>query len=155
MMQTYGTAIKRLCYTYLQDDALSDDAAQDCFIKAYRKLDSLRGAYEKSEIAWLMKIAMNVCRDYRRSKWFRYVDRYVTPEDISQQSYEEDMDVLLISDAVFALPEKLRTVVFLHYYQELTYDEITQVLRISRSSVYSQLEKARIILRQSVEGVNT
>ena len=69
LMESYGTAMLRMCYLSLQDVMLAEDAVQDSFLKAYQKWDTFRG--ECSEKTWLMRIAINTCRDYRRRAWFR------------------------------------------------------------------------------------
>lgn len=51
---------------------------QETFLKAYRSLDSFRS--DSSEKTWLMKIAMNTCRDLRRFAYFRCTDRRFTPD---------------------------------------------------------------------------
>lgn len=73
LMATYGTQVKRLCCLYLRDASLAEDAAQETFIKAWRSLASFRG--ESSERTWLMRIAVNTCRDALRTSWFRRLDR--------------------------------------------------------------------------------
>ena len=78
LVEQYQTDLLRMCYLYLHDAELARDAVQETYLKAYRALDSFRG--ECGEKTWLMKIAMNTCRDLRRSAWFRHIDRRVTPD---------------------------------------------------------------------------
>ena len=65
MVRQYEKDLLRMCCVYLRDITLAQDAVQDTFLKAYQAMASFRG--EASEKTWLMTIAMNVCRDYRRS----------------------------------------------------------------------------------------
>ena len=74
LMVTYGTSVMRMCYAYLKDTGMAEDAAQDTFIKAYQHLDQFDAHEAWSEKAWLMRIAINTCKDYRRSAWFRHTD---------------------------------------------------------------------------------
>ena len=71
---------RRICFgraaVYLRDRDMAQDAVQETFLKAYKALGSFRS--ESTEKTWLYSIALNVCRDMRRSAWFRYVDRRVT-----------------------------------------------------------------------------
>ena len=69
LMAQYGTALLRMCCLYLRDYSLAEDAVQETFLKAYARLDSFRG--DCSEQTWLMKIAINTCRDMLRSAWMR------------------------------------------------------------------------------------
>ncbi|MBQ4074416.1 MAG: sigma-70 family RNA polymerase sigma factor [Clostridia bacterium] len=75
MVMQYEESLIRMCAVYLQDIQLAEDAVQDTFVKAYKHLHSFRG--DSSEKTWLMKIAINTCRDIRRQSWHRYVDRRV------------------------------------------------------------------------------
>ena len=78
MVGLYQLPLLRLCYAYLHDEELAKDAVQETFIKAYRNLRSFRR--DASERTWLNRIAINTCKDMRRTGWFRHVDRSVTPD---------------------------------------------------------------------------
>lgn len=58
MMTQYGDALFRMCCLHLRDEALAEDAVQETFLKAYRRMDSFRG--DCREQSWLMGIAINV-----------------------------------------------------------------------------------------------
>ena len=73
MVTLYQLPILRLCILYLHDEDLAKDAVQETFIKAYRNLDGFRDA--SSEKTWLTRIAINTCKNVRRSAWFRHMDR--------------------------------------------------------------------------------
>ena len=62
LVDTYQTSLLRMCYLNLQDIGLAEDAVQETFIKAYRALSSFRN--ESNLKTWLMKIAINTCRDF-------------------------------------------------------------------------------------------
>ena len=91
LVETHQLALLRLCFAYLHDRALAEDAVQETFVKAYRKLDQFQG---KANVkTWLSSIAVNCCRDIRRGSWFRHVDRSISiyqlpisAEEISQQA---------------------------------------------------------------------
>ena len=149
LVEQYQTDLLRMCYLYLHDIELAKDAVQETYLKAYRALDSFRG--ECGEKTWLMKIAMNACRDLRRSAWFRHMDRRVTPEMMPSAfvAFEEkDEEVLL---AVMALPAKLRESVLLYFYQDMSVKEIAQALSVSPSAVSARLNRAKRKLRIALE----
>ena len=83
LMEQYGDEIKRFCTLQLRDRFQAEDAAQDTFVKAWKALDTFRN--ESSQKTWLMHIAVNVCRDYQRTGWFRHMNRSLTPEDLPEQ----------------------------------------------------------------------
>ena len=61
LVDQYQSSLLRLCFIYLHDKALAEDAVQETFLKAHRSLSSFRG--DSSEKTWLTRIAMNTCRD--------------------------------------------------------------------------------------------
>ena len=146
MVVQHETGLLRLCFGVLRDRMLAEDAVQNTFEKAYRKMDTIRP--ELNEKAWLYQIAMNCCRDLRRSAWFRHVDRSVTPEIVPEPTEEPPSDeALAIHQAVQALGAKQRQVVLLYYVQQFSVVEIAEILGISQSSVSGRLERARRQLR--------
>ena len=148
MMLTHERELMRLCCLYLHDAALAQDAVQETFLKAFRKLDGFRE--QASERTWLIRIAVNTCRDMCRNAWFRHVDRRVeadalpTPADFSFP----DNTVLR---TVMALPPRYREVVLLRYYQNMKQKEVAAVLGISERAVRQRLKKANQILREELK----
>lgn len=63
-MARYEESLLRMCFAYLGDAALAEDAVQETFVKAYRALPDFRG--EAQEKTWLTRIAINTCKDVRR-----------------------------------------------------------------------------------------
>ena len=149
MMETYGDAVLRMCYLNLKDVMLSEDAAQDSFFKAYQKLSSFRG--DCSEKTWLIRIAVNTCRDMLRSAWFRRMDRRVTPEELPLTAPSKDEQPQL-AEAIMALAPKYREVIILYYYQGLDTQEMALAVRTSVNTAKSRLFRARKLLREQLEG---
>lgn len=152
MMRTYGGMLVGLCTGMLKDSYLAQDMAQETFIRAYTKMGGFRGEREGSEKAWLCRIALNLCRDYQRTKWFRLVDRMEAPEQAARPSAAPDVPYGEVLSAVTALPARLKEVVLLYYYQDMRLEEAARVLGISKSAVSRRLEKARKQVRKSLEG---
>ena len=130
LMQTYGDDILRLCYVILQDRALAEDASQEVFLKAYKRLHTLRE--RKYAKTWLVSIAVNTCRDQLRAAWLRHTDRSVSLEEM-------------------ALEPKYREVLLLHYYQNMDAAECARALRITVSGFYRRLKKAQARLKPELE----
>lgn len=151
-MGQYEESLLRMCFAYLGDAALAEDAVQETFLKAYRALGRFRG--DAGEKTWLLRIAINTCRDLRRSAWFRHVDRNVTldvlgePADPAQEWSQWD-DTL--TRAVMELKPKYREAVLLCCYQGLTGQEAASVLKISRAAVMNRLKQAKATLRRELE----
>jgi len=149
LINAYQIPLKRMCCVWLKDAALAEDAVQETFLKAYAALSDFRG--DCSEKTWLMRIAVNVCRNLRRGWWFNHVDRSVEIERLPEAAvpFEEKDDSLM--DMISALPRHLREITLLYYYQDMNMSEISEALNLSVSAVSRRLEKARRQLRAQLE----
>ena len=145
----YQTDLLRVCYIQLHDTALAEDAVQETYLKAYRSMSAFRG--DCSEKTWLMRSAVNVCRDMLRSAWFRHLDRRVTPEQLPEPIVQPSEEALLLTVEVMRLPQKYREAVLLYYYEAMTTDEIAQALGVAKSTVSARLEQGRQALRKALE----
>lgn len=146
-VREYGPAIQRTCALYLSDRGLVEDVVQETFLKAWKRMDQFEGRNNCQVRTWLTRIAINACRDVQRTKWFRHVDTSVAVDAILEQhGSTSDEDRTLLMD-VLRLPDKYRTVVLLYYYQNMTQQEVADVLQTSRAKVCSRLKKALEILK--------
>lgn len=148
-MEQWEVPLLRTCYLLVKDVALAEDAVQDTFVKAWQAHDHFRG--EGSEKSWLMRIAVNTCRDLRRGKWFRHVDHQVRMEDLPEPAEPFQWEDDTVTRAILALPDGLRQVVTLRYYQGFTVQEAADILKLSRRTVHYRLEKAERLLKESLE----
>lgn len=149
LMTQYGTQLLRMCCLHLRDVSLAEDAVQDTFVKAYRRLDDLRD--DSRERAWLMSIAINTCRDYLRTAWLRRIDRRVSLDMLPEMSCEGVFPDPTVITEVMSLPPKLREAVLLRYYQGLKMKEMADALDISLSTVKQRLDRANTILHSRLE----
>lgn len=150
MIDENQTALLRMCYLYLHDVQLAEDAVQETFIKAYRAWDGFRG--EASARTWLTRIAMRTCMDMQRGFWFRRVERRVTPEMLPDRAQEAAQGESALTLAVMNLPKKEREVVLLYYYQDLNMKEIAETLGVTQPTVSYRLRRAKEKLRTELEG---
>lgn len=150
-LQQYGDSLLRLCYLYLKDYALAEDALQDAFLNAYRNYAKFRG--DCSEKTWITRIAINVCKSYLRKSWFKKVDQTATLPDCPVASPSESLDEnSLLIQAIKELPPKFREVILLYYYQEFKITEISKVLHIPVGTVSTRLSRARDRLKKTLKG---
>ena len=150
LVAAYQTALLRMCYIYLKDRAMAEDAVQETYLKAYKSIENFRG--EGSEKSWLMKIAINTCRDMQRSSWFKHMDRRITPELLVEKSVVPREDDSRLAIEMMGLPSKLQEVLLLYYYQGMTVAEIGKILGISKVTVSHRLKQARERLRGALKG---
>jgi RNA polymerase sigma-70 factor (ECF subfamily) len=141
----YGTDILRLCFMYLRNRSDAEDAMQETFLKIWRKLDYFEGRNHCSPRSWIMRIACNTCKDMLRKSWRKHEERLITPEDLSTLGDSSQEDRELIID-VMNLPEKYRSVILMVYWQGMTMKETAETLRISQSTIFRRLEKAKSMI---------
>ena len=149
LMKEHGTALLRLCAMYLKDLSLAEDAVSETFLKAYKARDSFRE--ESSEKTWLTSIAVNTCKDYLRTAWFRRVDRRITPDDLKEPAAETRFPDDTVTRQILALPKKHREVILLRFYQEMDIRDIAILLKIPEGTVKSRLSRAKEKLCQTLE----
>lgn len=150
LMQTYGSDVLRVCYLYLKDHALAQDAAQTTFVKAWKALSTLReGGTEK---AWLMRIAVNTCKTTLRSREYKLYAQSPDMEELPEPSTEDSLPDNTVLLAVMALPEKYREVIMLHYYQGLTSPAIARILALPQATILTRLHRARKLLENQLKG---
>lgn len=148
IMDAYGDRVKRLAYSYVKDWGIASDLTQEVFVTVYIKLET----FEKraSFKTWLFKIAVNKCKDYLKSWHYRNLimnekvlffmkDRAKTPEE---QTLERDESCRLLK-AILDLPLKYREVFLLHYYQDLSIQEISNTLAIPLATVKTRLFRGK------------
>ena len=150
IVDSYQEMLLRMCYVYLRDEEQAKDAVQETFLKAYKALPSFR--QECNEKTWLVKIAINTCRSMQRSAWFRHVDRRITPDQIPGVSCMELEDELGVMCEIMRLPPKLKEVIMLYYWEDMTTSEIAIALGLPQSTVTNRLKRARDKLQILLEG---
>lgn len=148
LVAQYGSALLRMCCAYLGDAHLADDAVQDTFIKVYRSWREFDTP--AAEKAWVMRVAVNVCKDYLRSAWRRKVHLVEEYPEIAAEPDRPKEDNILLEE-IMALGPRYRQVILLHYYQQLPVGEIARILSAPQSTVSVRLRRARAILLKRLE----
>ena len=150
MVRQYEKDLLRICCVYLRDRTAAEDVVQETLIKAFRNLDSFRG--ESSEKTWLIRIALNCCRDYRRSAWYRYMDRRVSIEQLScLSSAPPSEEHIALTMAIMKLKPKYLEVVLLYFYEGYHMKEIANMLNLTEGAVSSRIHKAKQKLKDELE----
>jgi RNA polymerase sigma-70 factor, ECF subfamily len=156
VMDTYGTNIYHLVYCYVHDKAIAEDLTQEIFLAAHIKQHSFR--QEASLKSWITRIAINKCKDYLRSSYFKRTivssilqpfvkNTSLSPEEVLLQK-DEAKD---LSNLVLKLPIKYREVILLYYYHDFSILEISNVLKENEATVKSRLRRGRDRLKLSIE----
>lgn len=151
--------ILRLTQDY--EDAL--DLTQDALIQAYRAYPKFRG--ESEVFTWLYRIGLNRCRRaYRKKQLQRLflpgrrlsVEEADVQGELSQDDREDPATAArkkIVQEKVESLPRKYKEAIILKYYEDLSYEEMAQVLNVSVGTVKSRLSRARVFLEKKLKHV--
>lgn len=155
-MREYGTEILRIAYLYVGDFQTAEDIFQEVFLKAYQSFADFKG--KSSVKTWLIRIAINSCKDYLKSAWKRRVapmdeamEQSLCSPDVYEQT-ERKVDAGKVREAVFLLPEQYREVIICFFYQELSLEETAQALHLPTGTVKSRLSRAKERLKALLKG---
>lgn len=141
--ETYKTMVFSLTYAYLQNVSDSEDATLETFVRLMRARKVF--ATIEDERRYLTRIAINVAKDMLRKK------RTVAVEDLVVTSHESKQDDNSeLWSAINVLPIKLKEVVILHYINDHTYPEISNILQISEVAVRKRHERAIKKLKEAL-----
>lgn len=150
-IRQYKLDLYRFAKSILGNEVDVEDAISETILKAYANKDQLK---DKKKIkAWLLKIQVNECY-----KILRKQKRFVFCESLEKysSSYEQefiDSKEGEIGQYINKLRPKLRMVVGLYYYEDLTVYEISKILGISEGTVKSRLSRGREKLKKMLEEV--
>lgn len=156
LMRTYGNDVLRTTYAYVKDKDAAEDIFQDVFIKAYYNMDKFRG--ESSVKTWLIRIAINCCKDYLKSAYQKKVvplsdyEEDSLPTEGGYEAVENADRDAQVKRAVMSLPEQYRAVVMCVYFDELSVEETGTALGLPPGTVKSRLFRARDMLKKKLEG---
>lgn len=132
------------------DRELAADAAQDAFVKLYQRWDTVGEL--KDPVAWLYRVALNRCTDYRRRilRRARLLERLRGESNGEAPTIQENgsFDVDL---AFRALPMRQRTAATLFYLADFKTEEVARAMGVSKGTVDRHLYRAREALRESLE----
>ena len=138
----YADDVLRMSYFYLGDRQQAEDVTQDVFVRLLTVKPELEPGKEK---AWLLKVALNRCRDIWRNAWVRRVvlgspamELTPAPGDLNDRMERQEM-----LDAIHRLPADFRDVILLHYYQGYGISEIAGMLGIPEGTISSRLSRGR------------
>jgi RNA polymerase sigma-70 factor (ECF subfamily) len=152
----YQKPVYNAAYSITKNAASAEDIAQDAFVKAYEKLDTLQN--HAGFYAWTKKIAVNLALNlYDKNKWTvdvsndtgdDFFDRVVATSDTPEEyALKEEMKAY-INIFIDSLPEKLRLVLVMREADDLSYEEISEILTIPVGTVRSRLFNARQIIKE-------
>ena len=146
LSQRYYPAMVAVARAVLGDGHLCEDAAQEAFAKACRRLNSLKSPSNFG--AWLTAICRNEARSMLRQtpKTESLGDR-----DVPEKIFEQNPDVDLVLQAIKRLPVDARELLYLKYRNELSYEAIAELLDTTPQAVHGRLQRTRQSVKTYVE----
>ena len=159
----YQYKVHAIISRYVKDIDEVNDVMQEAFIKAYRALEGFRG--ESAFYTWLYRIAVNTAKNYliARNRRPPAFDINVDDSDYSEENkqlhnvdspenilYRDELQSV-ISAAIKNLPEDLRTALILREFEDLSYEEIADIMDCPVGTVRSRIFRARESLEEKIK----
>jgi RNA polymerase sigma-70 factor (ECF subfamily) len=165
LIEKYRKQIVHFMFRMSRNQAVAEELAQEVFLRVYRSRQTYRAEAKFS--TWLYRIATNLgvnhARDtkYERTAQNVYLDQpdpeTGTSPDVADSTLSVEQELVreermnAIRKHVMALPERQRSAVLMHKYQEMDYKEIGEVLKLSESATKSLLFRAYQTLRENLK----
>ncbi|MCK6513802.1 sigma-70 family RNA polymerase sigma factor [Myxococcota bacterium] len=159
LVRRYQSRVYSLCFRWLRDPAKAEEVAQDVFIALYKSLADFRGESKLS--TWIFRVATNHCKNRlvygnrRREDRHESIDAPVGGDDdgpVKQYAIDApgpDASInraeasRLLQAALDALDDDQREIVLLRDVDDLSYEEIAELLQLPKGTVKSRLHRAR------------
>jgi len=147
LCQYYYPAMVAIAHSIIGDRHLAEDAAQQAFAKAAVKLPQLK---RKSKFAgWLATICRNTAKDmFRNHRMLSDADELSTVA-----AKAEDIDEIMeVREALARLSDTAREIIYLRFYDGLSYEQISGILGISEQAINGRLRRAKKELDRYLKG---
>jgi len=153
LFEQYQHLVYNTCYRMSGNREEAEDITQDVFIKIIHAAGKFRGDAKLS--SWIYRIAVNTCLKKERRKklenWisleFLFQDEGKLQPQSPDKTPDQQVEILekeqIVQNAIRNLPERQKTALILHRYENLSYQEIAAVMEISLSAVESLLHRAK------------
>ncbi|HEV3006786.1 MAG TPA: sigma-70 family RNA polymerase sigma factor [Pirellulales bacterium] len=159
LVRRWSARTLAFCHDKVGSAHVAEDLAQESLVRGFRALATL--AEPDKFGPWLRGIALRVCLDWRKRKQTGQVTfgdlpaehgdpaQYLTaPGESPDQLASRAEQVRQLMGEVESLPDELREVLMLYYYEDVTYRDVAETLGVSPATVNARLTKARTILRE-------
>ena len=155
LVSPYRTRLIRKAVSMLGNPQDAEDILQEALVTGYRALKSFRG--ESGIYTWLYRIVVNKCRDFHRSKKNAPSDSldsvaFMIHDDRIdlEKNLELSAESTYLIQQINTLEQRYREILVMRYYDDLSYQEIAEVLDIQVGTVKSRLFKARELLKRAI-----
>ena len=146
LVERHQSLVYGLIMRQVREPEISQEIAQEVFIKAFQKLDTFQ--FKSKFSSWLSRICINQINNYFSSRRYKEESKMTCKENISEASNSHDTELLLkLRRSVHSLSEIYREVLILCAFEGHSYAETAEILNIPIGTVRSRLNKARLIIK--------
>ena len=143
VVKKYADMVYRLALVRTGNSWDADEVFQEVFLRYFRKKPVF--ADENHRKAWLLKVTVNCSKKLQLSLWQKH---FVRMDESIPFTEKEDINLFTY---ICRLPQKYRDVIHLFYYEDMSCDEIAQLLGRKPSTVRTQLTRARAMLKEILQ----
>ncbi len=149
LVKRYELIMYRTVSGIVQDSELAKDVTQAGFLKSWENLPTFNPNYKF--YSWLYRIMINEALNMKRGqKNHAVLSIYESEENTPYEELEKKEENGTLLKAIESLPLNSTVVLYLRHFEELSYDEIADILEIDSKTVKSRLYSARILLRKKL-----
>ena len=149
----------RYALSILRNPDIAHDVVQDCLVKIWQKRQKLPEI--KSIDSWVMRITRNQCYDWVKINRFSLQsDREIERDDlVVRETVEADQNILVndqmnwLKKVIESLPQKQKEIYHLREVEEMTYQEIAEILSLSLGEVKITLHRSRAKIRETIKKI--
>ena len=166
LLQRYERPVFNICLRMVRNREEAEDLSQDAFMKVFGMLERYNPAYAFS--SWLFKITSNLCIDTIRKRKIdtlpmdqpvqseagEFARQYESPGDDPERVYLKGEKMDQLTEAIGGLPPHYRVMIVLRHQQDLSYEEIAEVLDVPLGTVKARIHRAREMLKTRLSGKN-
>lgn len=153
VIEKYKNMVYGIALTRVKNQNDADDVFQEVFLVYFRKNPEFNE--EEHRKAWLINTTINCSRKFIRENNSKNT---ASLEEIAESQLSETVFTFenerntIVYNAMCSLPEKYRTVIHLYYFEEMSVEEISNILHIKQGTIRMQMLRGREILRKKLKG---
>lgn len=144
-LNDYADMVYKIALTQTKSKYDAEDVFQEVFLRLVSDASNITS--EEHLKAWLIRVTLNCCKKHF-SMWNKKTVELT--DDVPSEASVTETERLYILDAVMNLSPKYRAVIHMFYYEDMTISEISNILQIKESTVKSQLNRGRSLLKETL-----
>jgi RNA polymerase sigma-70 factor (ECF subfamily) len=159
LIENYEKYVYNVILRIVEEKEEAKDIAQETFIKAYMNIKTFRK--DSSFKTWIYRIAVNTAMDYLRRKVRSKIDLVTTHEDglevknfqTPEEVIEQKLTIEMVRKEISKLPLDYKVALILKDIEGMSYEEISNILKINLGTVKSRIWRARNLLRERMKSL--